>query len=249
MKINKYSINDFDKMRKAGRLAARALEYICSKVVCGITTQQLDDYFLEFLRDNGGNPACKGYYDYPKNICVSINDEICHGIPGNKILKEGDVVSVDLVVELDGFHGDTCRTVIIGNSNKRTELLVLKTYESLMKCIEEIKPGMYISEIGRIIESVVKPVGFDIVKQYCGHGIGKNLHEDPQILHYYQKSDILIEPGMCFTIEPMITMGKGDSKIDSDGWTVRTKDRGICAQFEHTLGVNDQYLEIFTTVI
>lgn len=249
--ISKYSAKDFEKMKAAGSLAARALDYVCSKVNAGITTQELDDFFVQYLKEHGGNAACNGYMDYPKNICVSVNDEICHGIPGSRVLENGDIVSVDLVVELDGFHGDTCRTVIIGEVDSRIKLLVTKTKEAMDEAIKSVRPGLPISEIGKVIESVVKPVGFGIVKDYCGHGIGRSLHEDPQILHYYnpnKSNDTIIESGMCFTIEPMIVSGKGDTKVDSDEWTVRTKDRSICAQFEHTLGVLDDQVIVFTSL-
>lgn len=237
-----YSKSEQDYIISAGTLAASALEHVCDFVKAGVRTEELDEAFAKFLEEHGGEAACLGFHGYPKRLCVSINDEICHGIPGRRIIKNGDIVSVDLVVNLDGFHGDTCRTVMVGKVNKRTQLLVETTQQAMMKAIDAIKVGMRFQQIGKIIEEHVRQFNFGIVKEYCGHGIGKSLHHEPQIVHYFNpqigKEEIL--PGMCFTIEPMICAGSGVCKLMPDNWTVKTCDHSVCAQFEHTILMTEQ---------
>lgn len=248
MSVKKYDIKQRELIKKAGNLAARALDYVCSFVQAGVSTQFLDDKFVEFLKNNGGSAACLGYYDYPKHICVSVNEVICHGIPSDRVLQDGDVVSVDLVVELDGYYGDTCRTVIIGSGSARNKLLVDITYKALYKAIDSLRIGMLFKEIGKVIEEFVTPYRLHVVKEYCGHGIGDSLHQPPQILHYWNKNepDIAIEEGMCFTIEPMIVVGNASNKTLADQWTVVTKDKSVCAQFEHTILMEKDHAVICT---
>ena len=245
--VNIYNLNDFEKMRKAGELAANALDYLCKLAKVGVTSNFLDEHFNKYIKERGGNPACLGFENYPKSICVSVNDVICHGIPNDIPFKDGDIVKIDIVVELEGYHGDTCRTVVLGNITKKQQLLVDCTYKAMMNAINGIKGGDKFSKIGSLIEQTTSRYGFSIAREYCGHGIGKTLHEDPCVLHYANQGNLVIEPGMCFTIEPMINLGKGRSRVENDGWTVRTLDGSTSCQFEHTLGVKeDNSIEIFT---
>lgn len=243
-----YTQQDKLKLQEVGSIAAQALEYVCENAVVGVTTDELDQKFIEFLKNNKGTAACKNFQGYPKSLCISVNDEVCHGIPGSRVLKEGDVVSIDLVVEKDGYYGDTCKTITIGQVSAILEQLIKATKEAMMYAIKNLKIGMPFAKIGQYIETIIKPLNFGIIRDYCGHGIGKQLHHEPQILHYYNPTQgkELIQEGMCFTIEPMICLYNPATKIDSDGWTVRTVDAGICAQFEHTIFM-DKTGSIITT--
>lgn len=243
-----YSSYDKDQLTHVGALAAKALDYVCEFVKEGITTNQINQKFIEFLHEHKANAACYGFHGYPKHLCVSINDEICHGIPSQKIIRSGDVVSVDLVVEQNGYYADTCKTIKVGKIPARIELLIDVTHKAMMNAINAVKIGQPLSVIGLAIENTVKEYAFGIVKDYCGHGIGKQLHHEPQILHYYspKHQTTLIQEGMCFTIEPMICEKRGECKVDSDNWTVRTIDRSVCAQFEHTIFVNADSVTVLT---
>lgn len=244
-----YTKHDQSKLIIAGKLAKQSLEYVCASVKEGVTTNSLDEIFVKFIKEMGCNAPCKGFHGYPKSLCISVNDEVCHGIPSTRILKKGDIVSVDLVVEKEGYYADTCKTVTIGGVDASVEQLIDVTHNAMMEAIANLEIGMPFNTIGECIENFVKPFKFGIVKDYCGHGIGKQLHHSPQILHYHNPSQgkELIKEGMCFTIEPMITLGHFATTTDRDGWTVRTKDNSICAQFEHTIFM-DKSGPIITTL-
>jgi methionyl aminopeptidase len=248
MTILIHTIDDFKSMRKAGRLAAETLDYITPYVVEGVTTEALDKLCHDFIISHNAIPAPLNYQGFPKSICTSINHVICHGIPGPKKLQEGDIVNIDVTVIVDGWHGDTSRMFLIGNKvNLRARKLVEVTYEALHRGIACVKPGNTFGDIGYAIQSFVEKQGFSVVRDFCGHGIGKTFHTEPQILHYGKPgSGSLIEEGMFFTIEPMVNAGHYASKILQDGWTAVTRDKSLSAQFEHTLGVTKTGCEIFT---
>ena len=239
----------FEGMRKAGRLAAEVLDFITAHVRPGVTTESLDKLCHDMIISRGAIPACLGYKDYPKTICTSVNHVICHGIPSDKILREGDIVNIDVTVIVDGWHGDTSRMYFIGKKiPTAAKRLVKVTHECLSLGIDIVKPGVMLSEIGRVIQDHAEGHGYSVVRDYCGHGIGKSFHAMPSVLHYHDPSyDMPLEKGMFFTIEPMINIGGYTGKTLNDGWTVVTRDRSLSAQFEHTIGVTDDGAEIFTT--
>jgi len=247
---NKIELFDnFDGMRKAGKLAAEVLDYITDYVKAGVSTEYLDDLCDKFIRDHGAIPAPLGYNGYPKSTCISMNHEICHGIPDSKtILADGDILNIDVTVILDGWYGDTSRMYTVGKISVRAEKLIDYTYESMMRAIDLIKPGIKLYELGREIEKVVKPMNFSVVREFCGHGLGREFHTNPMVLHYESRAhnNITLQEGMLFTVEPMINAGKPESKILSNDWTAVTKDRSLSAQFEHSLGVTKDGVEIFT---
>ncbi|MBN1970601.1 MAG: type I methionyl aminopeptidase [Candidatus Delongbacteria bacterium] len=242
--------NEIDKMRAAGKLAANVLEYIEPFVKEGVCTEELDNLCREFIYKNDATPAPLNYHGFPKSICTSINNVVCHGIPSPKeILKNGDIINVDITVILDGYHGDTSKTFMIGEVDKEVQLLVERTEKAMMKGIEQIKPDKYLSEVGKAIEKYVKKFEYSIVSEYGGHGIGKDFHEDPHVYHFFTTANkIRLRPGMCFTVEPMIIIGKNSGVITSktDGWTVTTKSGKWTAQFEHTVLVTETGFEILT---
>lgn len=249
VKMNLYTEKDIVKMRLAGKLAGEALKYVCENVKIGMSTEDIDNLFVKFLQGTGGKPACLGYSGFPKNLCVSINDEACHGIPGARIVQNGDVVSVDLVVELDGFHGDTCCTVGVGDVTYKHQKLIEAAKKSLVAGINAVKVNELLSRVGQAVEKSVQSTGFEIVTDYCGHGIGKKLHEQPLILHYNHMTNKRFVNGMCFTVEPIISAGKSRTYVnDQDDWTVLTNDKSYCAQFEHTLCIWNDQIEILTQV-
>jgi len=239
------------KMREAGRLAAEVLEFIAPYVAEGETTGRIDALCHEFILKRGAVPAPLNYHGYPRSICTSINNVVCHGIPSNSVeLKNGDIINVDVTVILSGFHGDTSRTYIIGDVPESTKLLVERTENAMYRGIEAVKPGSYLYEVGKAIEKYVSKFGYSIVRDYGGHGIGSLFHEDPHVYHYYTPQNrVRMKPGMCFTVEPMINQG-GYEVITSkaDGWTVTTKDRSLSAQFEHTVLVTEKGYEILTAL-
>ncbi|HEU0118468.1 MAG TPA: type I methionyl aminopeptidase [Alphaproteobacteria bacterium] len=239
---------DFAAMRKAGRLAAEVLDYITPFVVPGARTGDLDEMCDKFTREHGATSAPLGYRGYPKATCISINHVVCHGIPGDKILENGDIANIDVTVLLDGWHGDTSRTFLIGDKiGIKARKLVETTYEAMMLGIQEIKPGATTGDIGYAIQQHAEGAGFSVVRDFCGHGVGKIFHTAPSILHYGDRGDgDVLQPGMIFTVEPMINVGKYDVKVLSDGWTAVTKDKSLSAQFEHTIGVTETGVEIFT---
>lgn len=239
-----------EKMRKAGKMAAQALEHTASFIRAGISTEDLNNICHEYIIKNNGIPAPLNYNGFPKSICTSINNVVCHGIPSTKdILKNGDIINVDVTVILNGYHGDLSKTYLIGEVSEQAKLLVERTEKALYRGIEAVKPGIFLYEVGKAIENYVKKFGYGIVSEYGGHGIGTNFHEDPHVYHFYTPSNrIRLKTGMIFTIEPMINMGGSPLVITSkkDGWTVTTKDNSLSAQFEHTVLVTEKGVEILT---
>ncbi len=244
-----YAPKDFKRLRVVGDLVARCFDYITPYIKAGISTGEIDRMVAEFLHENGARSSDLGYQGYPKSICTSVNDVIVHGIPSDEvILKDGDIVNVDLTAEYKGFHGDASRMFMIGNVAPRARELVQTCQDALNAAIAVCAPGVPLSEIGKTIEAVVKPHGFSISRDFVGHGIGKVMHDEPQIYHFYDKywDKVKMVPGLVFTIEPMINMGRPECKIDADGWTARTVDGGWSAQWEHTLGITEDGVIIFT---
>lgn len=246
IKLIAYNATELEKLKLAGKLAAQALKYVCDKIEIGMKTIDIDDMFDKFLHGTGGKAACKGYHGFPANLCVSVNDEACHGIPSDRKIQDGDIVSIDLVVELDGFHGDTCFTVGIGNISPVYTKLINTAYSALIEGISAVKLNALLSVVGKSVEAVVKDTGFSIIKEYCGHGIGRKMHESPLILHYNHMTSQRFINGMCFTIEPIIAAKQSKTYIAEDNWTVITKDHSYCAQFEHTIAIIDNKVEILT---
>lgn len=238
----------FAGMRKAGRLAAETLDFITPHVKPGIKTEELDRLCHQFIEDNGAIPAPLGYKGYPKATCISVNHVVCHGIPSEKPINEGDILNIDITVIVDGWHGDTSRMFYCGEKVPvKAKLLVEATYDAMMKGIEVVKPGATLGDIGHAIQSFAEAKRFSVVRDFCGHGIGKIFHMQPSVVHYGDPgAGTVLEPGMFFTIEPMINVGKYDVKILDDEWTAVTRDRSLSAQFEHSLAVTDDGFEIFT---
>ncbi len=249
-KINIYSEEDFVYLRKSGKLVKKTLDYIETYIKPGVSTAKLDDLCHNFIITKGGRPACLNYKGYPKSVCTSINEVACHGIPNKKVfLKDGDIINIDIVVELNGFYGDASRMYKVGNVSELASKLINVTYDALWIGIETLsQPNVTLGDLGYKIQSFVENAGFSVVRDYCGHGIGKNMHEDPTILHYGEpKTGLLIKPGMVFTIEPIINTGKHDVKMLRDNWTIVTVDNSLSAQWEHTIGIkNNGSYEIFT---
>jgi methionyl aminopeptidase len=250
MSVTIKSPEEFQKMRVAGKLAADVLEMIKPYVQPGVTTGELDNICHQFIvEEQKAIPAPLNYHGFPRSICTSINDVVCHGIPSDtKKLKNGDIVNIDVTVIKDGYHGDTSIMVGVGDIAPHAERLIKVTQECLYKAIAIVKPGTTLGDIGAIIQEHAEKHYYSVVREYCGHGIGAVFHEDPQVLHYGRKGEgMALKPGMTFTIEPMINAGKRHTKLNTkDGWTVTTKDGRLSAQWEHTLGVTDSGVEIFT---
>jgi methionyl aminopeptidase len=243
------SNDEIVKMRNAGKLAARVLEYISPFVVEGESTGKLDELCHQFIIQNGAVPAPLNYHGYPKSICTSVNNVVCHGIPDNvQILRKGDIVNVDVTVILDGYFGDTSYTYMVGEVSESARLLIERTENAMYRGIEAVKPDAYLYEVGRAIEKYISKIGYSIVREYGGHGIGNQFHEDPHVYHFYTTlNKIRLKPGMCFTVEPMINEGRYEVITSKkDGWTVTTKDKSLSAQFEHTVLVTEQGYEILT---
>ena len=247
-KINIYNSKQFLLMEKAGNLAARTLDYITQFVKPEITTQKLNELCHNFIIKNKAKPAPLNYNGYPKSICTSVNHVVCHGIPCNKILDKGDIINIDITVILNSWYGDSSRMYIVGNNTSiKTKKLIDVTYECMMEGIKQIKPGSTLGNIGYTIQTIANKNNFSIVKDFCGHGIGKQFHESPSVLHFGNKGEGLeLKEGMIFTIEPMLNVGTNEIKILKDGWTVVTKDKKLSAQFEHTIGVTHDGYKIFT---
>ena len=244
--MNSYK-EKFEKMRSAGSLAARTLDMLTENVKPGISTDEIDKLGYEFIRDNGGFSAPLFYRGYKKSLCTSLNHVVCHGIPSDRILNDGDIVNVDVTSVVNDHHGDTSRMFCVGKTPIKANNLINVTYESMMKAINILKPGVKLGDIGYQIQSHVEKKGFSVVKDFCGHGIGTRFHEEPNILHYGNKNEgKILETGMIFTVEPMINIGSHHSKTLSDGWTAVTKDKNLSAQFEHTIGIKNDGYEIFT---
>ncbi len=237
----------FEAMRKAGQLCAQALDLITPHVAPGVTTAELDRIVLDFARETGSIPAPLYYRGYPRAICTSINHVVCHGIPNDKPLREGEIVNIDVTLIVDGWHGDSSRMFAIGEVQRKAERLIDITYEALMRGIAAVIPGARTGDIGHAIQSYVQAERCSVVRDFCGHGLGRLFHDMPNILHYGRPGEgIMLKPGMIFTIEPMINAGRPEVKVLSDGWTAVTRDRSLSAQFEHTVGVTEAGCEIFT---
>ncbi|MDD9911867.1 MAG: type I methionyl aminopeptidase [Alphaproteobacteria bacterium] len=241
---------ELTKMRAAGQLAAQVLDFITPHVEVGTNTLKLNDLCHDFILKHNATPAPLNYKGFPKSICTSINDVVCHGIPSEKdILKDGDIVNIDVTVILDGYHGDTSRMYLVGNVSDEARKLVDDTYEAMMIGINTIKSGSYLSEVGKAIQEYSDKRCYGVVRDFCGHGLGKVFHESPPVLHYYPQigcEDFRLRKGTTFTVEPMINLGTWEAETMEDGWTARTKDRKLSAQFEHTLAVTEDGVETFT---
>jgi len=240
---------DFEGMRKAGRLAAETLDFITPHVRPGITTGELDRLCHGFILDHGATPAPLGYKGFPKSICTSVNHVVCHGIPDDKkTLIEGDALNIDVTVILDGWHGDTSRMFGVGQVGVKAKKLIDVTYEGMMRGIAAVKPGATLGDIGHAIQSYAEANRFSVVRDFCGHGLGRIFHEAPSVLHYGRAGEgMVLKEGMFFTVEPMINAGRYEVKVLADGWTAVTRDKSLSAQFEHSVGVTKDGVEIFTT--
>ena len=244
--MNNYT-EKFEKMRKAGKLASQTLDMLTDYVKPGISTDKIDELSYEFIKDNGGYSAPLFYRGFKKSLCTSLNHVVCHGIPSDRVLNDGDVINIDVTAIVNEYYGDTSRMFTVGDVSIKAKNLIDATYESMMKGIKILKPGIKLGDIGFEIQSYVENKGFSVVRDFCGHGISNTFHEPPNVLHYGKKNTgIELKPGMTFTIEPMINAGKLDVKVLNDGWTAVTKDKSISAQFEHTLGITEDSYEIFT---
>ena len=245
--IKIYNDDDFKGLKKAGDLAARALEYIEKLIKPGVKTNFIDEAANKYLNDHGAFSAPLFYRGYTKSICTSINNVVCHGIPSDQTLKEGDIVNIDITSILNGYYGDTSKTFSVGNISPDAKKLIQVTYESMMQGLKILKPGITLGDIGFAIQSFAESNNCSVVRDFCGHGVGKTFHEEPNILHYGKKGEgLTIKKGMVFTIEPMINLGEYHTKVLQDGWTAVTRDKSLSAQFEHTVGINDNGYEIFT---
>lgn len=243
-----YNEEGFEGMRKAGRLAAKTLDYITEYVKAGISTEKLNELCHNFIIQNEAVPAPLNYKGFPKSICTSVNHVVCHGIPSaSKILAPGDIINIDITVILNGWYGDTSRMFVVGKPSFLAQKLINITYECLMLGIEAVKPGAFTGDIGHVIQTHAEKNGFSVVRDFCGHGLGREFHTNPEILHFGRKGEgVQLESGMFFTIEPMINTGHHEVKVLQDGWTAVTRDKSLSAQFEHSIGVNSTGYEIFT---
>jgi len=243
-----YSSVDFEGMREAGSLAAKVLDSLKDLVIPGISTLEINDFCHQMIIDNNATPAPLNYKGFPKSICTSVNHVVCHGIPSqNKILQNGDMINIDVTVILDGWHGDSSRMFVAGNTNKKNYTLLKTTYECLLIGIKNALPGRNLGDIGYYIQQYAEKKNYSVVRDFCGHGIGKDFHTPPSVLHYGNIGEgPILKPGMFLTIEPMINIGDWRVKILNDGWTAVTKDKSLSAQFEHSIGITENGNEIFT---
>ncbi|HHH47533.1 MAG TPA: type I methionyl aminopeptidase [Gammaproteobacteria bacterium] len=248
MSIQIKTPEEIEKMRVAGQLAAEQLRMIAPYIKPGVTTNELNDICHDYtVNVQQAIPAPLNYHGFPKSICTSVNQQVCHGIPSDKKLKKGDIVNVDVTVIKDGYHGDTSKMFFVGEPSIMARRICRVAHECLVIGIEMVRPGIHLGDIGAAIQKHAEANNCSIVREYCGHGIGKQFHEEPQVLHYgVPGTGIILEPGMTFTIEPMVNTGKRQVKVLSDGWTVVTKDRSLSAQYEHTLLVTDDGVEVLT---
>ncbi len=253
MQISLKTSEDIAKMRVAGRLASEVLDFITPHVKVGVTTGQIDKLVHDYMVDVQGtipatlNYAPPGHKPYPASCCTSVNHQVCHGIPGDKILKNGDVINIDITVIKEGYHGDTSRMFAIGEPSIQAKRLCESTYEAMWRGIRQIKPGATLGDIGHSIQVFAEGAGYSVVREFCGHGIGKKFHEEPQILHYGKRgSGLTMQPGMIFTVEPMINAGRKEIRMLGDGWTVVTADHSLSAQWEHTVLVTEDGFEVLT---
>ena len=245
--IRLHNAADFEGMRRAGRLVAEALDMLVEHVQPGVATDRLDQLVFDFAADHGALPATMMYRGYRKATCISINHVVCHGIPNDKPLREGDIVNIDVTVIVDGWHGDSSRMYLVGEVPRRAERLVEVTYDAMMKGISVIRPGATTGDIGAAIQAVVEPNHMSVVRDFCGHGLGRLFHDEPNIVHVGVAGEgVVLRPGMFFTVEPMINLGRPHVKVLSDGWTAVTRDRSLSAQFEHSVGVTETGVEIFS---
>jgi methionyl aminopeptidase len=245
--IKLHGPDGFAGMRRAGQLVAKVLDLLVPEVRPGVTTETLDQLVFEYAMDHGALPATLMYRGYSKSICTSINHVVCHGIPNDKPLREGDIVNIDVTLVLDGWHGDSSRMYTVGEVPRRAERLIEVTHEAMMAGIEAIHPGGTIGDIGAAIQAVVEPNHMSVVRDFCGHGVGRLFHDEPNVVHVGHGGEgPPLRPGMFFTVEPMINLGRPHVKVLSDGWTAVTRDRSLSAQFEHTVAVTDKGVEIFT---
>jgi methionyl aminopeptidase len=241
--------DEIELMRISGKLAAEVLLMIAPYIKPGVTTNELNDRCHDFIIKHGAIPAPLNYRGFPKSICTSVNDEICHGIPSDRKLRNGDMVNLDITTIVDEFHGDTNQTFFVGSPRKQAKKLVDATREALQKAIAVVRPGARLGDIGATIQQYVEPKGYSVVREFCGHGIGRKFHEDPQVLHFGKfGKGMVLEKGMTFTIEPMINLGKPDLRILEDNWTAVTQDGNLSAQYEHTILVTDDGHEVLTRI-
>jgi methionyl aminopeptidase len=245
--VKLYGPEGFEGMRAAGKLAAAALDMLVAECREGVSTGRLDDLAREFVLDHGALPACMFYKGYRHTICTSINHVVCHGIPGARILRDSDVLNIDVTVFLNGWHGDTSRMFAIGEASRKAMRLMDVTYEAMMRGIATIKPGATLGDLGYAIQSYVESQRCTVVRDFCGHGVGRLFHDAPNIVHFGKPRDGLeLKPGMMFTVEPMVNLGSAAVKVLNDGWTAVTKDKNLSAQYEHSVGVTEDGVEIFT---
>ena len=245
--IKLYSADAFASMRKAGRLVAECLDMLTPEVKPGVPTERIDRLVREFAFDHDAMPATLMYRGYRKSTCTSLNHVVCHGIPGDKPMKEGDIVTIDVTLILEGWHGDSSRMYAVGDVPRRAERLIEVTYEAMMRGIAVIRPGATTGDIGAAIQAYVEAQHMSVVRDFCGHGLGRLFHDEPNIVHVGRPGEgIVLRPGMFFTVEPMINLGRPHVKVLSDGWTAVTRDRSLSAQFEHTVAVTANGVEIFT---
>jgi len=245
--IKLYAPEDFEGMREAGRLAAGILDRIADHVVPDVTTEALDDLIDADMRANGARPATLGYRGYPKSSCISVNHVVCHGIPGPKKLRDGDILNIDVTVILDGWYGDSSRMYVAGTPGRKAERLIDVTHEALMRGIAAVRPGNTFGDIGAAIQEYVEGQRCAVVRDFCGHGLGREFHEPPNVLHFGRRGGgATLRPGMFFTIEPMVNLGRAETKTLADGWTAVTRDKSLSAQFEHSLGITEDGVEVFT---
>ncbi len=246
-RITIYRPEDFAGMRAAGHLAAKTLDMIGQHVRPGVSTDELDTIAHDYMLANGAIPACLGYRGYPKTLCISINHVVCHGIPSDRRLVSGDIANIDVTVILDGWYGDSSRMYCAGPPSTKARNLIEVTYEALMLGIAAVKPGAHFGDIGHAIQRFVEGNRYSVVRDFCGHGVGRRFHEPPNVLHYGKPGEgPELKPGMFFTIEPMVNAGRPEVKVLDDGWTAVTRDRSLSAQFEHMVGVTETGVEIFT---
>ena len=246
-RFNKYYPDEFKKLRNAGKISSQCLDFLSDKIKPGVKTQEINNLCVNFLKKHNAVSAPLFYRGFPKSICTSVNHVVCHGIPSDKTLKAGDIINVDVTSFVDGFHGDTSRTFCVGKVSVKAKNLVETTKDALERSIKILKPGIFLGDIGFEIQNFVEKNGYSVVRDFCGHGVGRNFHEEPNILHYGKKgTGPKLEEGMVFTIEPMINAGKYETKLLNDGWTAVTKDKSLSAQFEHTVGITNNGYEIFT---
>jgi methionyl aminopeptidase len=245
--IKLYDDEGFYGMRRASRVTADCLDKLSDLVQPGTTTQEIDDFVFAFGMDHGALPATLNYRGYTKSCCTSINHVVCHGIPNEKPMKEGDIINIDVTYVLDGWHGDSSRMYTVGSVRRAAERLIEVTYEALMRGIGEVRPGNFTGDIGAAIQEYAEGERCSVVRDFCGHGVGLLFHDAPNILHYGRRGEgVELRPGMIFTIEPMINLGRPAVKVLADGWTAVTRDRSLSAQFEHSVGVTEEGCEIFT---